>query len=259
MALCLTARATAAALRRPLANGARSVVPVLSAPAAASSACLSAAPAAAARALHCSAPLRALFGSSKPEESAASAEPAAAPRTMTEEEQAKENFRQYTKMMLRKFNLEEYESQLKKTAQDAPAAPNASLRERAATWLQRKTAEATQQEMPGAAVAKPQLKMLGELTAEEKAKPSLITAAVKERVATKTGLAASEVTLMLCRFDHLLATSEWFRWRRANGRPLPTNYMQMYDMMKEDRRSGSGMPRQDMNEMRLKPKIHKRR
>jgi hypothetical protein len=69
--------------------------------------------------------------------------------------------------------------------------------------------------------------MLSELTPEEKAKPSLIGSAVKERVAAKTGLPASEVTLMLCRFDHLLASSEWFRWRRANGKPLPTNYMQV--------------------------------
>jgi signal recognition particle GTPase len=128
--------------------------------------------------------------------------------------------------MLSRVTLNEYELQLKRTVQEAPP-PGASLRERAATWLQRKTAEATSQEMPGAAVAKPQLKMLSELTPEEKAKPSLIGSAVKERVAAKTGLPASEVTLMLCRFDHLLASSEWFRWRRANGKPLPTNYMQV--------------------------------
>ncbi len=155
-------------------------------------------------------------------------------------------------MLTPKFKLEQYEASLVQSLAMS-AGPEASLRQRAVTWLQRKQIELQKQDMPGQEVAKAQLKVLTEMTPEEKAMPlAAIGIQTKERIAAKIGQTPAEVTLMLARFDHVMAVSEWFRWRRLKGMILPISYAQMSDFMKEDRRKGMGMPRKDMNEIRMK-------
>lgn len=82
----------------------------------------------------------------------------------------------------------------------------------------------------------------------------------KKRIADASGVTTGDVTLLLQRYDQFKAFSEWFRWRDAEGEDLPSNFSEMGDMMKEDRRAGHKYPRLSAMDYRMKamrPKMKK--
>ena len=131
--------------------------------------------------------------------------------------------------------------------------------DKAKSFMSKKLHSWTNQTPAQVEATRPVLALLAAMTPEEKAALSNVTAAVRDRVVASTGQTASDVTMLLCRYDQMLAMTEWWRWRLANHMDLPTNMFMMQDYMKEDRRSGAKMPRVDKNEIRVRPKKPVRR
>jgi len=131
--------------------------------------------------------------------------------------------------------------------------------DKAKSFMSKKLHSWTNQTPAQVEATRPVLALLAAMTPEEKAALSNVTAAVRDRVVASTGQTASDVTMLLCRYDQMLAMNEWWRWRLANHMDLPTNMFMMQDYMKEDRRSGAKMPRVDKNEIRVRPKKPVRR
>ena len=80
--------------------------------------------------------------------------------------------------------------------------------------------------------------------------------AVRERVALATGQTLPELGRFLMKFDQMAVTSQWFRWRVANRKPLPANHQQMQEWMSDDRREKKFDVKTKL-EMALKPKVRR--